>query len=84
MTAVDRHDPNVSHIEERYAPTLVASDFPDEIIIHGTPRAIDMLVSLADSLDLAPRAAWRWLRLDLSEAEAFAWLGMTSTHEEEE
>jgi hypothetical protein len=52
----------------------VGQSFPDAVIFEGGPVAIDALVELSDERDQTPRRAWAWLREDLTEAEALAWL----------
>lgn len=71
---VDRRATNVAYLESRYGAALVGVDLPDAVMFDSTAEGIDALVELADERDETPRRAWRWLREDLTEAEAVAWL----------
>lgn len=74
-TEADRVRSNIDHIERTYRGALVGKSFPDSLIAEGSPKALDALVEHAESWhDGSIGAAWRWLRADLTVAEAIAWL----------
>jgi len=66
---------SINYIEATYGGGMVGKDWPDAVVAAG-PNAVASLMKVAEeSFEAKPHKAWAWLRADLSEAEALAWLG---------